>query len=124
MKRFWRWLKSVNAFRIGLFTGLLFSALQVLQIAGRAEVPLLTKMEKALVDLRFKQRVDLKPMQASGRIVIAAVDEAAIARFGRFPWDRRGGAPPPRHLNHPRLNTHPFATNSPARRRRPELPPP
>ncbi|MCA1828377.1 MAG: CHASE2 domain-containing protein [Myxococcales bacterium] len=85
----WRWLKRVNAFRIGLFTGLLFAALQVVEIAGRAEVPLLTKMEKALVDLRFKQRVELKAQPTTGRIVVAAVDEAAIAKFGRFPWDRR-----------------------------------
>src|SRR5690349_6164677 len=87
--RFWRWLKNVNAFRIGLFTGLIFAGLQVLEVAGRAEVPLLTKMEKALVDLRFKQRVDVNKQPTSGRIVIAAVDEAAIAKFGRFPWDRR-----------------------------------
>ncbi len=91
MQRFWRWLKGVNAFRIGLFTGLFFAALQILQIAGRGrwEVPLLVKLEKALVDLRFKQRVDLNPLRTSDRIVIAAVDEAAIAKFGRFPWDRR-----------------------------------
>ena len=89
MLRFWRWLKHVNAFRIGLFTGLLFAALQIVDTAGRGEIPLLTKMEKALVDLRFKQRVDWKPPTTSGRIVVAAVDEAAIARFGRFPWDRR-----------------------------------
>ena len=89
MRRLWRWLKQVNAFRIGLFTGLFFAALQVLQVAGRAEVPLLTRMEKALVDLRFKQRVDVNKQPTTGRIVIAAVDEAAIAKFGRFPWDRR-----------------------------------
>ena len=89
MQRFWRWLKRVTAFRIGLFTGLFFASVQILQVAGRAEVPLLTRLEKAMIDLRFKQRAELKPLQADGRIVIAAVDEAAIARFGRFPWDRR-----------------------------------
>ena len=89
MQRVWRWLKRVNAFRIGLFSGLFFAALQVLQIAGRADVPILTKMEQALVDLQFRQRVKLNPQQTSGRVVIAAVDEAAIAKFGRFPWDRR-----------------------------------
>src|SRR5438876_5560887 len=92
MLRFWGWLRRVNAFRIGLYTGLFFAGLQVLQIAGRGrafEVPLLPKIEKALVDLRFKERADLNRPETSGRIVIAAVDEAAIARFGRFPWDRR-----------------------------------
>ena len=89
MKRIVGWFTRVTAFRIGLFTGLFFAAVQVLQIAGRAEVPLLTRLEKAMIDLRFKQRAELKPLQTHGRIVIAAVDEAAIARFGRFPWDRR-----------------------------------
>ncbi len=89
MRRFWRWLKRVSAFRIGLFTGLFFAGLQIFEVAGRGEVPLLTRMEKSLIDLRFKQRLDLKPLRPEGRIVVAAVDEAAIARFGRFPWDRR-----------------------------------
>src|SRR2546423_1054495 len=88
------WLTRINSFRIGLLTGLAFAALHVLQIAGRADVPVLTRMEGALTDLRFLQRVSLFGSSHSGQVVIAAVDEAAIARFGRFPWDRRGGAPP------------------------------
>ncbi|TMA28257.1 MAG: adenylate/guanylate cyclase domain-containing protein [Deltaproteobacteria bacterium] len=89
MRRFLRWLKAVNAFRIGLATGLVFAAVHVLQIAGRAELPLLTRMEDALVDLRFKQRYQFHPLRTSGRVVVAAVDELAIAKYGRFPWDRR-----------------------------------
>jgi adenylate cyclase len=89
MRSVLRFLTRVTAFRIGLATGLVFAAMHVLQIAGRAEIPLLTRLESALIDLRFKQRADLMPPRTSGRIVVAAVDEKAIARFGRFPWDRR-----------------------------------
>ncbi|HUJ26227.1 MAG TPA: adenylate/guanylate cyclase domain-containing protein [Myxococcales bacterium] len=89
MKRFLRWLKSINAFRIGLFTGLVFSYVHVRQIAGRDDIPLLTRMEDALTDLRFAQRVKLRGSEHSHQVVVAAVDEAAIAKFGRFPWDRR-----------------------------------
>jgi hypothetical protein len=46
----------------------------------------LTRLESTLLDLRFHQRGQVPH---SGRVVLAAVDEAAIAKFGRFPWDRR-----------------------------------
>ena len=89
MKRFLRWLKSINAFRIGLFTGLVFAAVHVRQIAGREGISILSRLEGALVDLRFSQRVSVRGSEHSHRVVVAAIDEAAIARFGRFPWDRR-----------------------------------
>src|SRR6266404_6339583 len=89
MRRLGAWLTRLTAFRIGLFTGLAFAALHLLQLAGRAEVPLLTRMEGALTDLRFLQRVQLGGSAPSGQVVVAAVDEAAIAKYGRFPWDRR-----------------------------------
>jgi len=89
MRRFGAWVTRLTAFRIGLFTGLAFAALHLLQLAGRAEVPLLTRMEGALTDLRFLQRVQLGGSAPSGQVVVAAVDEAAIAKYGRFPWDRR-----------------------------------
>src|SRR4051812_21696203 len=89
MRRLVRALTRITAFRIGLFTGLLFAALHVLQLAGRTDIPLLTRLEEELIDLRFAQRTKLRGPRQSGRVVIAAVDEAAIARFGRFPWDRR-----------------------------------
>ncbi|HTO98512.1 MAG TPA: adenylate/guanylate cyclase domain-containing protein [Myxococcales bacterium] len=89
MRRLRAFLTRVTAFRIGLLTGFLFAALHVLQLAGRTEVPLLTRLEGALTDLRFAQRAALRGTRHSGQVVVAAVDEAAIARFGRFPWDRR-----------------------------------
>ena len=86
MNRFVRWLRKLNAFRIGLFTGLLFAVIHFYQVAARAEVPLLNRMESALKDVKFRQRgkVDFE-----NKVVVAAVDEKAIARYGRFPWDRR-----------------------------------
>jgi len=89
MRRLRGWFTRITAFRIGLFTGLAFAALHVLQLAGRTDVPVLTRMEGALTDLHFLQRVKLLGSEHSGQVVLAAVDEAAIAKFGRFPWDRR-----------------------------------
>ncbi|MBS2022157.1 MAG: adenylate/guanylate cyclase domain-containing protein [Deltaproteobacteria bacterium] len=86
MTRFVRWLRKVNAFRIGLFTGLFFAALHGWQVARRTEVPLLSKAESAFKDIKLRTRgkVDHEP-----KVAVAAVDEKAIARYGRFPWDRR-----------------------------------
>ncbi len=89
VRRLAAWLTRLTAFRIGLFTGLAFAAVHMIQLAGRGEVPLLTRMEGALTDLRFRQQVTLRGSEPSGQVVVAAVDEAAIAKFGRFPWDRR-----------------------------------
>lgn len=86
MQRFMRWLKRINAFRIGLSTGLLFALIHLWQVGARKEIPILTRFESALVDLRFHQRGQV---QHPNRVVVAAVDEASIARYGRFPWDRR-----------------------------------
>ena len=89
MQRFWRWIKRVTAFRIGLITGLVFAYIHVRQVAGRDDIPVLTRMEDALTDLRFVQRVKLRGSEHSHEVVVAAIDEAAIAKFGRWPWDRR-----------------------------------
>ena len=89
MQRLLRFLTRLTAFRIGLATGLFFAALYVWQFASRGDVPLLTRMEGALTDLRFTQRAQINPMPTTGRVVVAAVDELAIAKFGRWPWDRR-----------------------------------
>ena len=86
MQRFVRWLQRINAFRIGLATGIFFALVHVWQVAGRKEIPILAKLENAMIDSRFHQRGQVKH---SGRVVVAAIDEKSIARFGRFPWDRR-----------------------------------
>src|ERR1700682_4866057 len=89
MRRLGAWFTRVTAFRIGLGTGLVFAVVHRLQLAGRTDVPVLTRMEGTLTDLRFRQQVMLRGSEPSGEVVVAAVDEAAIAKFGRFPWDRR-----------------------------------
>src|SRR3989442_12946055 len=87
MRRIARWVKRLTAFRIGLATGLLFALLHLWEVGTRQPLPLLGRLESALIDARFRQRGQVPH---SGRVVIAAIDEAAIAKFGRFPWDRRG----------------------------------
>ena len=86
MLGFVRWLKRINAFRIGLATGLFFAIVHVVQVGARREIPILTKLESAMIDLRFHQR---GRVDHPGRVVVAAVDENSIAKYGRFPWDRR-----------------------------------
>src|SRR2546429_7546886 len=86
MRRMVRWVKRLTAFRIGLATGLLFALLHLWEVGTRQPLPILGRLESALIDARFRQRGQVPH---SGRVVIAAIDEAAIAKFGRFPWDRR-----------------------------------
>ena len=86
MQRFLRWFKRLSAFRIGLATGLVFAFAQLILVVRRVDLPVLTKVESALQDLKFKQR---GLVDHSDSVVIAAEDEAAIAKFGRVPWDRR-----------------------------------
>src|SRR5207245_11224650 len=86
MRRIARWVKRLTAFRIGLVTGLVFALLHLWEVGTRQPLPLLGRLESALLDARFRQRGQVRH---SGRVVIAAIDEAAIAKFGRWPWDRR-----------------------------------
>ena len=83
MRRILGWFTRLTAFRIGLATGLAFALLHAWQLTTRSELPVIGRLEGALIDARFKMRPQ------SGKVVVAAVDEAAIAKFGRFPWDRR-----------------------------------
>ena len=64
-----RWLKAVNAFRIGLATGLLFALVHAIQVAGRKDIPVLTRLESALNDLRFKHRI--QALTPSGRVQLS-----------------------------------------------------
>src|SRR5437763_628371 len=86
MRRIARWVKRLTAFRIGLATGFVFALLHLWEVGTRQPLPLLGRLESALLDARFRQRGQVRH---SGRVVIAAIDEAAIAKFGRWPWDRR-----------------------------------
>src|SRR2546423_783854 len=86
MQRILRWLTRVTPYRIALITGLFFATVHLWEVVARDEVPLVGKMESALKDLKFRQRGRIPH---TGRVVVAAVDEASVARFGRWPWDRR-----------------------------------
>jgi adenylate cyclase len=83
MSRLLRWLFCVNAFRIGLAAGAAFAALHGWELLHPRGGAVLGRLEGALADRRFSARPH------SNQVVVAAVDEAAIARYGRFPWNRR-----------------------------------
>ena len=85
MKRFVRWVQRVTAFRIGLAIGLGFALLHGYAVLTRTEVPLVTRFESFLRDVKFHERGRV-PHQ--NKVAIAAIDEKSIARYGRFPWDR------------------------------------
>src|SRR5438445_13578453 len=86
MSRIARWLTRVTAYRIALVTGLVFAAVHLWEVGSREDVPLVGKLESALKDFKFRHR---GRVGHSGRVVVAAIDEASVARFGRWPWDRR-----------------------------------
>jgi adenylate cyclase len=86
MRRTLRWLTKVTAYRIALVVGLAFAAAHLWEIREHDELPLTGRLESNLKDLKFRTRGQLPH---SGRVVVAAVDEESIARFGRWPWDRR-----------------------------------
>lgn len=69
--------------RINLLIGLLITIV----MAGLMlmEFPFLEALEERSPDYRFKLRGRLKP---PGNIVIVAIDEKSIERFGRWPWTR------------------------------------
>ena len=86
MGRFSSFVTRVSAYRIALVIGLFFAAVHLWEVAARDELPLIGKLESGLKDLKFRHRGRI---EHSGRVVVAAIDEASVARFGRWPWDRR-----------------------------------
>src|SRR5438128_12051449 len=86
MRRIARWVKRLTAFRIGLATGLVFALLHLWEVGTRQPLPLLGRLESALIDARFRQRGQVPHC---GRVVIGVIDEAAYVEFGRVHWERR-----------------------------------
>ena len=56
MRRMVRWVKRLTAFRIGLATGFVFALLHLWEVGTRQPLPLLGRLESALIDARFRQR--------------------------------------------------------------------
>ncbi|HXN56363.1 MAG TPA: adenylate/guanylate cyclase domain-containing protein [Myxococcales bacterium] len=85
MQRLLRFLKRISPFRIGLALGLLFAVLHGWELIRREEVPFVTRLESLLKDTKFRQR---GRVPHEDKVVVAAIDEKSIARYGLFPWDR------------------------------------
>jgi adenylate cyclase len=69
--------------KVNFFIGLTCTALLVVLML--IDLSPIKNLEEKVYDLRFKIRGAVKP---SGSIVIAAIDEKSIERFGRWPWSR------------------------------------
>jgi adenylate cyclase len=79
----------IDAFRLALAVGLVVTALHFLEGQGAAhgfEVPIVGRLEHAARDWLLAEVRGHRP--PSGRVVIVAIDERAIAAEGRWPWSR------------------------------------
>lgn len=64
---------------------LIVTALFLLHIAGRIDIPLLNKVENIVYDIRLSNTT---PNTVDPRIVIVDLDEKSLAQEGRWPWSR------------------------------------
>lgn len=69
--------------KLNLLTGLLIT--MVMAVLMLMKFPPLEALEERSLDYRFKLRGRIKPPD---NIIIAAIDEKGIERFGRWPWRR------------------------------------
>lgn len=69
----------------GRLAGLLAVALLLAHGLGLAELPLLRRLDAAWHDLRVRTTAPATP---DPRLAIVAIDEAALAAVGQWPWDR------------------------------------
>jgi adenylate cyclase len=67
------------------FLCLIITAIFLLHIAGRIEIPLLNKVENLVYDIRLSATT---PKTIDPRIVIVDIDEKSLAQEGRWPWSR------------------------------------
>jgi adenylate cyclase len=67
------------------FLCLVVTAVFLLHIAGRIEIPLLNKIENLVYDIRLTATT---PKTIDPRIVIVDIDEKSLAQEGRWPWSR------------------------------------
>ncbi len=84
-----RALPRVDAFRLALAVGLVFTGLHFLNGAflGRGfELPIVSRIEHAAQDHALTRLRGPRP--PSGRVVVVAVDERSVRAEGRWPWSR------------------------------------
>jgi adenylate cyclase len=82
-------LPRLGAFRLALLTGLVFTALHLLDAAslGRGrELPVVGAVERGAQDWLLTRVRGARP--ASGDVVIVAIDERSVREEGRWPWSR------------------------------------
>jgi adenylate cyclase len=70
---------------LGLWLAFLFAGLSLWRETSPSSIQFLDDLEEAVRTWKFRVRGVLRP---GGDVVIAAVDERALARFGRWPWGR------------------------------------
>ncbi len=82
-------LLKVNAFRLALWAGLLFTGLHFLNgvFLGRGfELPVVARIEHAAQDWALTSLRG--PRRPSGEVVVVAIDERSIEAEGLWPWSR------------------------------------
>jgi adenylate cyclase len=89
MARTKRALLAIDAFRLALYVGLLFTALHFLNgvfLGQGFELPVVSRVEHAAQDWVLTRLRG--PRAPSGRVVIVAVDERSVEEEGLWPWSR------------------------------------
>jgi len=89
MNRLRQRVLKVDAFRLALFAGLLFTLLHFLDVVferAEWELPVITRLEHLTQDWALTRLRGAKP--PSGGVVIVAIDEKSVEAEGVWPWSR------------------------------------
>jgi len=74
-----------STLRISVMVSIIFFSLFLLKEEQNWEFGLLDQMELTALDFKFKSRGISPP---NGQVVIAAIDEKSLEKYGRWPWNR------------------------------------
>lgn len=87
MTRVRNFLFRLSAYRIAVVIGIVFTLFHARRLnSGNPEAtPVIGRLEAIFHDLKFQER---GPRETSGDVIVAAVDEKAIATIGRWPFGR------------------------------------
>ncbi len=78
-----------TAFRLALLTAVGFALLRFSEIYDSfSRLPILSSLDHALGDLRFRERLWLGKAHKPSSVVIAAADERSVDQIGVWPWRR------------------------------------